>query len=222
VDGRQVIASADVNENFRTALLQEDGKIVLVAYSWVMHHGVKAVLTRYYGGIQQTLVANLRQNGNVISINWQGLDDKGITFYSIQYSQTTARFREKGKRSGIGSSHMREYSYPAGAAGFYRIVAVGKTGSKTFSNILRVNETDLTAAATIFPNPVKDYLNVQGLNRYEQLTFSIVDGTGAVLSSGVSRGSTQYRAVVSHLPSGTYYLRISGKRKTTTLKFVKA
>ena len=221
IDGRQVIVSEDANESFHTALLQPDGRIVLVAESWY-NENLTAVLTRYNGGgIQQPLIASLKQHEQNISINWQGLDNKNISYYSIQCSQTKNGFTEKGKVSAEGSSRLREYSYHIAAAGFYRVVAVDKDGHKTFSNKLLVNGADLTTAATIYPNPVQDYLTVQDLNSAEQLTISIVNGSGAVLATGVSRGSTQYRISTAGLPSGTYYLNITGERKTTTLPFVK-
>lgn len=222
IDGRQVLTTMEVEEGLHNALLQPDGKIVLVGYSFASGDGTKAVLSRYYtGGVQPPLVATLGQQQRATTINWKGLDAENIAYYSIQHRTATGGFAEIGKRSGAGSSPMQEYGYPLATAGIYRIVAVDKTRRKTFSNTLLVQGSDLAAAPFLFPNPAKDYITIYGLNSNTSCTISLINGNGAVLSSQVSRGNSKYRIKVSHLPSGAYYLLIADGQKTTNLNFIK-
>jgi hypothetical protein len=73
--------------------------------------------------------------------------------------------------------------------------------------------------ATIYPNPVKDVLNVQ-LSGSKNVSINIVDLTGRILKhQDVTSAAT--RVSVSDLVPGTYFLQINNGTTTTTQKFVK-
>jgi Secretion system C-terminal sorting domain len=70
----------------------------------------------------------------------------------------------------------------------------------------------------LYPNPVKDELNIEGLNLGET-TISILDVQGRELKTITNGKSNSIN--VKQLSAGVYYLKIESDKKITVLKFVK-
>lgn len=225
VDGRNVTAYLSYNSSALCAVLQKDGKIVLGGDYYNPKKGYSNYLLARYNGDneQKPLVAKIKRFLHNHGIGWQGLDNAGISYYSVQYSKTGSRFIEKGKVSGSGSTSYKQYDYAITDAGYYRVIAVDRQGYKTFSNKVPVTAADVSAStASVFPNPARDYVMVQGLQATQTANISIKDGSGNVLARGVSSGNEQYRSVLgSNMQPGTYYLNVTTGSKTEVLKFVK-
>lgn len=82
--------------------------------------------------------------------------------------------------------------------------------------------TDISLSASVFLNPAKSYVTVQGLPSNQITNLSIKDGNGNVLARGVSTGGTKYRSSLgNNMQPGTYYIIVSTTGKTETLKFIK-
>ncbi len=217
------ITNFDDGDYTTGADIQADGKIVLIGYAQSFQtFEDRRALARYYGYPSQVpLFVRIKRWLQNHGISWQGLDNKNISYYSIQYSTTGKGFAEKGKLSGGGSSRLKDYNFNVADAGFYRVVAVDRKGYKTFSNKVLVSAGDLSSAASLYPNPARDYVTVQGLKTNETTNISIANGSGTVLAKGTSNGSTQYRTPTANLQPGMYYIHITTGSKTESLKFVK-
>lgn len=224
LDGRQITQSDNTTEEALSALLQPDGKIVLTGFSQDIQdeNSASVLLTRYNGDNEKKpLLARIKRFLHNHGIGWQGLNSD-VHYYSIQYSKTGSGFTEKGKVSGAGSSSFKAYEYDVSDAGCYRVVAVDGKGYKTFSNKIWVSEADVASAVSVYPNPAKSYVTIQGLPSGQAADITIKDGSGNVLARGVSTGSEQYRSQLgSNMQPGTYYLNITTGNKTEVLKFVK-
>ena len=223
VDGEQVTPFSGGYVTAYCATLQQDGKIVQGGSYYSDKQGYDDnVLVRYNNDSkgQNPLVAKLKQFLHNHGIGWQGLNSD-VNYYSVQYSKTSSGFTEKGKVSGSGSSAFQQYNFNIADAGYYRVVAVDRKGYKTFSNKVAVSEDDVASAASVFPNPARDYVTVQGLPNNETANISIADGSGNVRVRGVSNGAAQYRSPLTNMQPGTYYVNITTGSKTEVLKFVK-
>ncbi len=219
------ITNIDAKDRTYSADLQPDGKIVQFGYTssnevFRLHRA----FARYYGYPQRVPLA-LRIKRFLLNhgISWKGLpaDDK-IAYYSVEQSNSASKgFMPVAKVSGaanqknysITNSHLLE------GINFYRIKAVSTDGTIRYSETVSADNTANTAS--VFPNPAKNYVTVQGLKTSETANISISDGSGNVKAKGVSTGSTQYRSSLNNLQPGTYYVNITTKEKTETLKFVK-
>jgi hypothetical protein len=74
--------------------------------------------------------------------------------------------------------------------------------------------------ASVYPNPVSDYLNVS-LNGFEQGSYSIFDLTGRTIITGILTGRDN-SVYVGNIYQGTYFIRISDSNNNfSTLKFIK-
>lgn len=92
------------------------------------------------------------------------------------------------------------------------------------NNYITTVENTLAAAesnkenntVSIYPNPVKDILNIQSKN--EIVKAEIFDAGGRILISTPVKGNS---VPVSELAKGNYLIRLSTKDKTSTHKFIK-
>lgn len=81
--------------------------------------------------------------------------------------------------------------------------------------------SDIKIATTkIYPNPVKDVLNIQGLSTQEKVQLSIVDVNGKVVAKK-SVSNSSYTWNIKTLPAGSYFILIQSQDKYETLSFVK-
>jgi uncharacterized delta-60 repeat protein len=227
-DEGQTITITDINSfSFTQAAMQSDGKII-VSGNYFRFENTQFqntyILTRFNGyPTQVPLFVRVKRWLNNHGISWKGLPkEDNIAYYSIERSSSSkASFTQIAKLSGV--SNLREYSFTNSnllqGANYYRIKAVSTDGAVRYSEVASADNT--SASAFIYPNPVRDYVTVQGLKNNEQTNISIANGIGTVLAKGMSNGSTQYRAPATNLQSGTYYLNITTGTKTETLKFVK-
>ena len=75
------------------------------------------------------------------------------------------------------------------------------------------------ATIKLFPNPVKDELNIAGLNSFHSM-ISIIDLRGKTLLETPANNQTN-RINIRQLSAGVYYLKIETTEKIVVLKFVK-
>ncbi len=215
------IGGSDVPYN---AAIQPDGKILVTGYSY-LEDNYNLFYTRYYGYPQKvSLIVRIKRWLQNHTLSWKGLpaEDK-IAYYTVEQSADgTSGFTPVAKVS--GAANLKNYSLTNSrlldGTNYYRIKAVSTDGVIRYSEVVSADNTSNTAS--VFPNPAKNYVTVQGLSNNETANISIKDGSGNVLSRGVSSGSGQYRSPLgSNMQPGTYYLNITTGSKTEVLKFVK-
>ena len=223
-DNGTTIISPDAENSISAAAVQPDGKILVLGVAYSANESTfTGVLLRYNGYPQQVpLAVRIRRWLQNHGISWKGLpvEDK-IAYYSVEQSADGKDFTQIARVS--GAANLNEYSLTNSrlleGANYYRIKAVSTDGEVRYSEVASADNTANTAS--VFPNPARSFITVQGLNTSEKATIAIKDAGGTVLARGVSGGSTQYRSSVGNLRPGTYYLNITTKNKTETLKFVK-
>ncbi len=224
-DKGQTIFNSAYADEFSYAAMQSDGKIVISGNKVDNKFNYTGYsLTRFNGyPTKVPLAIRVKRFLHNHGISWKGLpaDDK-IAYYAVEQSSSNKTgFAPVAKVSGaanqknysITNSHLLE------GINFYRIKAVSTDGTIRYSETVSADNTANTAS--VFPNPAKNYVTVQGLKTSETANISISDGSGNVKAKGVSTGSTQYRSSLNNLQPGTYYVNITTKEKTETLKFVK-
>lgn len=99
----------------------------------------------------------------------------------------------------------------------YNHPIVTNTYTTTVQNVLATAETGKgNGNIVIYPNPVKDVLNIQSKN--EIVKAEIYDAAGRVVMAVPVKGNT---VGVSELVKGNYTIRLSTKDQTFTQKFIK-
>jgi uncharacterized delta-60 repeat protein len=95
-----------------------------------------------------------------------------------------------------------------------------KNDDPSFANN-SLNEDNATIGSIKFyPNPAKDILRIEGLNKNANTIISVVDLNGKVVTKNTISNSACSLNVKQLLP-GTYFVKIESEHKSTTLKFVK-
>lgn len=82
---------------------------------------------------------------------------------------------------------------------------------------LSVNETELKASPNVYPNPVKDVLNISNLK--EKTNVAIIDMHGKLVKSEII--STEGKIDVSHLIPGVYMVNVGTKEEGMSYKIIK-
>ncbi len=196
--------------------LQQYGKIVLGGYSVTYNpYFYHVTLARYNGDNgKQPLAIRIKRWLQHHGISWQSVQNSNaIRYYAVQRSNDGVTYQEVAR---VNSS-ISNYEDATGMGNYYRLVAIAKDGSRTYSNTILVDEAQ---GARIFPNPVRDNLQLQGLPQTGKTNISIMDLNGNVRSTATATGSN-YSVSTANLGSGNYLLKLLHNGITTTQPFVK-
>ena len=103
---------------------------------------------------------------------------------------------------------LRYYGYPV------------QKGGSTESNKVMFTKP-ITSLLTLYPNPAKDYVLINGLSANDKSTIIISDALGKTVAVYNSNKASQYKIDVSKLVAGVYYVQIQTSHSSETLKFIK-
>ncbi|AZA82607.1 T9SS C-terminal target domain-containing protein [Chryseobacterium lactis] len=99
----------------------------------------------------------------------------------------------------------------------YNHPIITNTATTSVESILATTERSKdNTQFTIYPNPVKDVLNIK--SKDEVIKAEIYDGAGRIINSTQVKGNS---VNVSELSKGNYMIKVSTKNKTMTQKFIK-
>nr|WP_315035511.1 T9SS type A sorting domain-containing protein [uncultured Chryseobacterium sp.] len=99
----------------------------------------------------------------------------------------------------------------------YNHPIITNTYTTTVENVLATTESSKnTTQFTIYPNPVKDILNIK--SKDEVIKAEIYDVTGRIINSSNVQGNSMN---VSELSKGNYMIKVFTKDKTMVQKFIK-
>lgn len=96
------------------------------------------------------------------------------------------------------------------------------TQSPALENKQAMNEISAVATGIkINQGPVKDMLQIEGLDASAKTIISVSSSYGKVIHQSRSSGSATYSANVAKLKPGIYYVTIKEKDNSTLLRFIK-
>jgi uncharacterized delta-60 repeat protein len=207
--------------------LQEDGKIVVTGYSLYQNfpdYRYYVILGRYEGySIEKNKYVKIKKWLHRHGFTWDDWPGKNINYYSVQRSGNGSAFNEIARLFNRNNSAIAEqYSYedaaPLSGSNYYRLAVVSADGSTAYSNIIAIDNNVNTVK--IYPNPVRNALQVEGLPATEKTKLTITDFSGNTRMS-VQVTTKNYSWNVSQLRQGNYILKVESKGMVVTKKFVK-
>lgn len=93
--------------------------------------------------------------------------------------------------------------------------------NNTPSNLTSNEKIGLAVTAKIYPNPVRDELNISGLDPKSKTHISVASSYGKIVYQCRTSGSETYKANVQRLRPGIYYITIKAGDESMLLKFLK-
>ncbi len=211
----QVVTDLGNYEQTSHAVMQSDGKVVLAgsAYNSEGYYGY--FLTRYnvYTPGRQPLAIRIKRWLQHHGISWQA--GNNIRYYAVQRSPDGIVYKEVAKLP--NSSNNYEDATALGKESYYRLMAIAKDGSRTYSNTVLIDES---TQVRMFPNPVKDNLQLQGLATGGKTAVSVMDLQGNVRTTATAGGGS-YSVNTANLTPGHYLLKLQHNGTITTQAFVK-
>jgi hypothetical protein len=172
-------------------------------------------------------------NNNNIKLHWQTQYEQNSKHYIIERSTDGINFTDIEKVAAAGnSSAPLTYNYtdvlPAMLQTmptvFYRLKAVDTDGQFLNSEIAAVHLNKKDIQLLIFPNPVKDVLQVQTNGLTGQAILSITDATGRQVYMRdilLEQGSNSMPIKISQFSNGIYYVKLSNGKDSFTKQFIK-
>lgn len=181
-----------------------------------------------------TLTGEVQHKENLL--HWSTVTEQNNTGFELQRSNDGYNFTKIGfvKTKAIDGNSNEKLSYDFTDAAFtsstnyYRLKQIDKDGKFSYSNIVVLsNNIGTNNFITIYPNPVKNILNVKIVpttNSKINLVVTNVYGKN-VLNKNTNVGNieTIVQLDVSQLPSGTYFVKIISEdgKEIATQKFIK-
>lgn len=165
--------------------------------------------------------------GSTAQLRWHTLTEQGSSHFVIERSSGQQRFVPVGALNARGQSSTRQ-QYQWTDAGLapgvysYRLKAVDRDGSYRYSNqvTLRVGGAHIV----VYPNPVKQQLQVVLPAGVHNLRWSLASATGRQLAAGQGSAGTAIpglQQAVQRLKPGLYLLQLHTELGPETIKLLK-
>ena len=200
------------------AAIQQDGKIIGVGY-----RSYSALLARYEGDRETTpRFARIKKWLHKHGFTWDDFPHLALGgSIHVERSSNGNIFTTIASIAAHNNNQPYNFEDPAPLAGinYYRLTATAADGSNVSSNVIAIGSSD-AAAVKIFPNPVKNSLQVTGLSATQKTILSITDLSGAARKLVTVTGSS-YTWNIGHLKAGSYILRIENGDVVVSKMFVK-
>lgn len=172
-------------------------------------------------------------NGESNQLDWWVAVEVNNKKFEIQRSDNGLIFDKIGEIKGAGNSTTKtKYSYvdyiPKSQGYYYRIKQIDFDGKYSYSKIIYVGRNESSTEkldAVLFPNPVKDWLQIN-LNKTvrNEINISVFNLSGYLLVSERFEGSDAIKLESSDLSSlkrGTYFVLIETAKEKLVKKLVK-
>lgn len=167
---------------------------------------------------------NAQRNGKKVEINWNVTEEINISNYVIQHSNNSRSFTDIGSLNATANNSSNKYQFthnnPSTGKNYYRLKIFSKDGTFTYSPVRMVN-FNLDNTITVYPNPVKDKLNVIVENNYSKpATIKVMNIYGQVIYKETFAAST-IQIDFSKYAAATYFVQVDDGIDIQTFKVQK-
>jgi len=148
-----------------------------------------------------------------IVLNWNTYAEINNHGFAIEHSTDGRLFEQIGfvKANGSGNT-AGQYSYtdksPFNGINYYRIKQTDIDGASNYSPV-KTAHFGGSPLVTLFPNPVKNVLNIDGNGQQLSGTVFLYDVTGRLVKQAKVVAATIFRMDVTALNTGTYFYRFN-------------
>ncbi len=151
-----------------------------------------------------------------VEINWATENELNSSRFELEESKDGIQFYRIGSHAAAGNSVSRiNYSFTTDrkTAGvyFYRLKAIDKDGTFTFSGIERVSFSGKSSDLIVYGNPVKNNLQFNYIANAGMYSFRMTSILGNQFVTGTFGANEMTNVDISSLAAGTYILEVFDK-----------
>lgn len=148
--------------------------------------------------------------GKQAQLNWQTASERGSSHFDVERRNEAGNWLKVGEVAARGeTTSTNSYDFLDVNPGptnpiLYRLRQVDQDGDFSYSSIVSL-ERDGDGAVSLFPNPARGHIFVEGLSPG---AFRITDAAGRQVAQGRINDANRFRIDLPQtLPVGTYFLR---------------
>ena len=167
-------------------------------------------------------------------LNWQTASELNSAYFGVQRSIDGTNFTTVGKVAAAGTSTaIKNYQYTDALTGlanmpaalYYRLQQVDKDGKQNLSKTIVLNPgANASSSLIMYPNPVRNLLNLRLKNIPGNAVITIVDAGGKTLLAQTSKTVTGGQTIslnTSRLAAGVYVVHVQYNGQSEEQQFVK-
>jgi hypothetical protein len=164
------------------------------------------------------------KSGKTALLKWSTLQEVNTAQFTIERSKDGIHFYPIGTLKASGNTtgvtfYNTSDGAPLAGINYYRISQTDRDGKILYSEVRSVIFDFAPATVIISPNPAKDHLNISVAGNKQILHVSLLNSVGQTISTMIMKD--EYNSLSIHaIPSGVYYLTISGGNISTVKKVV--
>ncbi len=157
-------------------------------------------------------------NQTEAKVIWQVADQKNVKDYTVQQSEDGSSFNNV---CSVMASSATSYNCIVTpdkiTKNYYRVMQQDIDGKVSYSKVVSLN-TSSGSLISVYPNPAKNNIYIQGAQNFSQASIS--DVSGKILIHASVNSSNQF-IDISQLSRGIYFVKITSVNSMQTLKFIK-
>ena len=164
--------------------------------------------------------ATKREQSTLLS--WQTASEQNSDRFEIERSSNGTVFNSIGTVASTNNPNGAHYSFrdndPLAGINYYRLKQLDMDGKFEYSRVVQLS-FDNKGNITIYPNPVKEWLNINVTGSQAIRSIVITDLTGKIVQK--NQNVLTSSIPVGHLNAGAYLIRVETSQGSYTGKFVK-
>lgn len=146
-----------------------------------------------------------KRQGNKSQLQWKLTAEHNVKEYIVERSREGRSYSTVGTQPSLGpTAQERTYTLydasPFNGANYYRIKTVDEDGKTSYSAVVELS-FDMMINITVYPNPVRDYAIISGVENGMQVTVFDLTGQKLLQKEAVAN---RVEINLKHLPAAVY------------------
>jgi len=170
------------------------------------------------------------QDDKDVFMHWETASELNVKHFEVEHSIDAINFSMMKMIMSSGDLSSTQYystthSNPPAGFNYYRLKIINQDGSIDYSHV-EIVKFDSQINFNIYPNPVKEFIKIQGdVNYNENPLIEVFDRNGKLLFSSEVKFENGYMQLktedINIKESGVYFIRINSKKDNFLLKLIK-
>ncbi|HMG66596.1 MAG TPA: T9SS type A sorting domain-containing protein [Chitinophagaceae bacterium] len=166
---------------------------------------------------------NARVNNCIVNLDWTAGVESGFQDYEVQYSTNGSSFQTLStlQANPLSKQYSFTHSTPAQGKLYYRLKMKDLDGNFDYSRTIAMNLNCNKSEIVVYPNPVRDKLNVNITNAQNNITTAnLFDNNGKMVYKGIMVSGTNM-IDMTNFAKGVYMLTLKNSTDVQNIKIIK-